>query len=549
MGYEIGGDRVRYGAKPVRGADVATFEILLPPWARDRSAVYFEGRKVSRARPDTFRPISTTVGCDAKRIYFRSRSSGDMNSTSYSGAMRFDPDSARVVEKDGRTFLVSNAVWAVDLLLVGLGLDPASFEPLGRDYCRDASRVVWLQSNALPKRLEEADAATFVVDDAGARDRHGPFVSGARDAGLLPVQREADPRAAATRLIEDLWRESLQQWFADFERSVLTDDGFARIGTAPAEPLPVPVHRLRIDGARLVLEAGERVCEGTVSGMELLGGWLYGVARRRAVGDDVCIRVMLQTDGAIVSREGTPPRWQKCLDLAYLFDKLGLTQEALFLVQRTQRWKPTDGRNTTPEDSEAVRREKLLGALVTQIPPEVHPKGATTQAAMSWMIDKGLHRSPDALVRRDVASSIAPIARQTMIQRARLATIAVPTLSLLDDPEPAVRAEAAASFDFLCSQTFNKQAYPAALPYAEALCARGINLDVQSARRWECLAALGRMDEAERAWATCVRLVSNDPFPAATAPTFGTSYPDFDAWRAAGERRVSLNRVASGGVG
>ena len=46
---------------------------------------------------------------------------------------------------------------------------------------------------------------------------------------------------------------------------------------------------------------------------------------------------------------------------------------------------------------------------------------------------------------------------------------------------------------------------------------RHINDEVQYARRWACLAALGRSGEAEQAWAMCARLTANDPPRSATA--------------------------------
>jgi hypothetical protein len=90
----------------------------------------------------------------------------------------------------------------------------------------------------------------------------------------------------------------------------------------------------------------------------------------------------------------------------------------------------------------------------------------------------------------------------------------------------------------LCSVALNGRAYERALVYAEALSARHLNVDMQSARRWECLAALGRRAEAEQAWAACLRLTANDP-PA--VPAVSRAYAGFEAWRAARERAQSTS--------
>lgn len=208
-------------------------------------------------------------------------------------------------------------------------------------------------------------------------------------------------------------------------------------------------------------------------------------------------------------------------------------------VRILQRWRPTSGAARTVSDSADVRCEKLLGALLAQLPPETIPIGASTQAATAWVVQNEVHRSPDCLVRRDVASSIGKLAMETRSNRATLTRLAWPLLSLLDDEEPAVRAEAWASFDFLASQATNGQAHAEALIVVEALCARNVNLDMQSARRWECLTALGRQKEAEEAWQTCRQLSAGDRL----VPRFGSrTHCGFEPWRKAREAMLASKR-------
>ena len=98
-----------------------------------------------------------------------------------------------------------------------------------------------------------------------------------------------------------------------------------------------------------------------------------------------------------------------------------------------------------------------------------------------------------------------------------------------------MRAEAFASFELLASRCLYKDAYPETMVVVDALAARNINLDMQSARRWQCLAALGRRREAEEAWEMCRRLSANDPL---VKPTLQTAQLGFDAWRRAREVRL-----------
>src|SRR5438876_10852087 len=87
--YAIQGARVRYGSKPVRGANAASFEPLLGAWARDRGSIYFEGRRVGRAQRESFRTLEDDVGCDRKRIFYKS-SSGDLLDLAYDDDDGFD---------------------------------------------------------------------------------------------------------------------------------------------------------------------------------------------------------------------------------------------------------------------------------------------------------------------------------------------------------------------------------------------------------------------------------------------------------------------------
>jgi hypothetical protein len=534
MGYRIAGERVEFESRLVRGADARHFEVLAHPWAKDRSAVYFEGRKVSQAQPWSFRVLGASVGCDAKRVYQASRG-GHFFTNALAMSDGFNSKTARAVEQDGRVFLVSRHTWSSSGILRPLGLEPRSFESLGRGYCRDAAKVVWVDEIGDVKDVEGADAATFVVDESGASDRHGRVVAGERDDTVLPVEREEDLVEATQRRVEGLFRECLEKWFADFDRCVLSEDGFVPIRAVPRTSTPIPPYSLQVDATRLVVTVGPHRSEATVSGMQRLAGWLHGIALGQVHGARVSVNLLIKMDGTIVAADGSPPRWQQSLDLAYLFERQGYRTEASLLLQRVQRWKPTSQFAPVGENALA-RSEKLLGPLVQAMPEQTVPVGRTTQAAMQWLVDERLHESPDPLVRHDAAGYVATLMGETQGDCARLARIALPLLALLDDPEPAVRVQASASFDYLANHALRHEVYAETLPIVEALCAHDVNLDMQHARRWECLFALGRRDEAEAAWEERGRWSAPGPV---VDPRFGSRYLDFDAWRGVHEARAA----------
>ena len=86
----------------------------------------------------------------------------------------------------------------------------------------------------------------------------GGYSAGVRDTELLPVQREVDLRAAATRIIEGLWQQCLLRWFADFDRSIVTNDGILGVDSPLAIPFPRATMLLGEDGRGRALLAGGR---------------------------------------------------------------------------------------------------------------------------------------------------------------------------------------------------------------------------------------------------------------------------------------------------
>ena len=534
MPYVVKAGRVTFDHKAVRGADAGTFVEILGGWARDKQAVYFDGNKVSRCAVDHFRPLAPTVGLDHKRIFYRD-SRGRMQDASFP-IETLDPHDVEVeLSGDGvHTYLKSKGgVWALREWLVGIPLDAQSFVPLRSGYAKDQTRVVWLGLNerGAATTVDGADAESFFVDETGAHDRHGTFLCGARASGPLPVQLETEPLAAATALIQSLWQELVVHWFSLFD-GFLPNDQWPWTGpTPPASPSAIPEHRLRYQDGWLVLEAQGDSCRGKPQAMELLAGWLWGKARGKTLGDGVCIRVPSNPGRALVAKEGAPPRWQRCLDLAFLLSKLGERQDATLLVQLVLRMNQYGPVSADPHANPRARAEWLLPSLTAKLPAEISGRGSTTQAVMQWLVDEQIHQSSDPLVRLKAAELIGDLVNSTVDQPVRLARIAEPTLVLLDDPEPAVRLQAAASFELLASSLFCRQAYEAALLYADEQAKHGFNLDIVQARRSECLTALDREPEAKEAWAKVEALTSPDERAPRQHAGLHTDFASFAMWR------------------
>jgi hypothetical protein len=122
----------------------------------------------------------------------------------------------------------------------------------------------------------------------------------------------------------------------------------------------------------------------------------------------------------------------------------------------------------------------------------------------------------------------------------RFNKLAAPFLSLLQDPHPVVRDLMWQNLDFLVSKLFYEHAYHACLEHLPLMIERGINLEINLARRWECLQATERIGEAQRDWDALSSITSDRDRAPRQHAGFHTDYPNYEFWQVA-----SLLRLAS----
>lgn len=54
----------------IKGADVASFRVLMRGFAVDKAKAYWEGWQLSKANPETFRPLGHYYSTDGTRVYY-----------------------------------------------------------------------------------------------------------------------------------------------------------------------------------------------------------------------------------------------------------------------------------------------------------------------------------------------------------------------------------------------------------------------------------------------------------------------------------------------
>ena len=190
-GYHVRGDKVYYlaafpgAASEVGGVDVASFEVFDRTYARDKSAVYYDGRPISGADPASFEMLDRPgFFKDRAHVYQRDHPISDdpahfalldgelaKDSTavywSDGSLLSDDPEYFAIVSnkdhylftKDGRTVHVNGNPIA--------GADPATFRVLAGAYAQDAGHVFYFADQIL-----DADASSF-------RPLDGPYAGDA----------------------------------------------------------------------------------------------------------------------------------------------------------------------------------------------------------------------------------------------------------------------------------------------------------------------------------------------------------------------------------
>ncbi len=153
--------------------------------------------------------------------------------------------------------------------------------------------------------------------------------------------------------------------------------------------------------------------------MELLAAWLWGRVRGKTVGDVVCIRVLSQPGRALVDKEGVPPRWQRCVDLAHVLFKLGERQEATLLVELVLRRDQCGPASADRNTNARARAQRLVPSPTATLPAELNARGSTTQAVIKWLVDEQTHRANDPLVRLKAAGLIGDLVDSIVDQPVR----------------------------------------------------------------------------------------------------------------------------------
>lgn len=157
----------------LRGADIASFEVLKWGLARDKKKV-FKGLNVIKANPLTFRQLTSLYSTDGEEVFYDTRvvPKADPATFKFLGGQSWakdknrvffqaeiitgpDPETSRVV---GHVLVDASAAYTEVYGKAIAGLDAATVEHVGSSYYRDKSRVYCTSAGGF---IEGADRDSF----------------------------------------------------------------------------------------------------------------------------------------------------------------------------------------------------------------------------------------------------------------------------------------------------------------------------------------------------------------------------------------------------
>jgi len=226
-GYVITDNAVHYEGKAIRGADVKSFKILNDDrYSTDKTSVYYYGRRIADARPESFRPLTkmqtdnvntAAFWRDEDGIYYNGKRIKDCDVNSFElinnlyardnrrvyftdrvlvGA---EPASFRLLDEsigtDGKAIYVSVKRSATTADLDSLTLVDGQYGYFYRD--KDNVYLVFLMQDEPFVKAEGADPDTFtILERSYARDKnHVYFFGSYQGKGQRFIKLEgADPK-------------------------------------------------------------------------------------------------------------------------------------------------------------------------------------------------------------------------------------------------------------------------------------------------------------------------------------------------------------------
>ncbi len=533
------------------------FRVLGHGYAAAADAVFFRGRKVPGAKGDTFRAIGPTVGTDAKAVFWEELK-----------VVGLDPASLAHVGgnyyRTGGRVLHSGSGLEVALE----GIDTASLAVLAGDYVRD-NNAVFFRNAAIPG----ADANTFVVLDAGyAKDAvrvyyERQIIADADAASFEVVNREASDRfrvyegtlgteRLGQRPVEDVSPERLadvarqltekrmQVLWPVFDAVQSNDNSEAIRGHFAARPpqAAAPPFSIGVDGARLTDGSAGRAL-GSFAGYLGAIGSVWGLARKKILGTTPCVRAIDERDtryppGDILIRETTPHTLPELFTACELLALSGEHDEAELIA-----FQLSNGLRGLPQ-AEAqtwfLKLKQLLAIYNLPIRWLRRIDATSPQAAAKKLAVSRYPSSPHTLERVLTVERLHElIGEVAYFDFPAFNKLVPPFLPLLNDPHPLVRDLMWQNIDFLASQLFLHHAYATCLEHVPGLIDRGINLEINLARRWECLMATGNEQQAEQDWSALSTITSARDRAPRQHSGLHTDYPNYDFWQVGGFLRLA----------
>jgi DKNYY family protein len=525
--YTIGAGRVFYRGQKVGGANAATFRVIGPGVGADARAVFWNEFKELGLDPAGIEAIGGN--------YFRAP-----HGVLHGVGLVEGADAASLVVLADDYASDRRAVFFRRQTIADA--DVETFVPLDVFYSKDARRVYFRN-----QPIEDADPPTFEVVDRNGRDRFrvydGPF-GAARIAE--PTSQEV-PSVGLETIARRLTAKRIEILFPVFDEVQSNDDADAIRASFEQPPRAADSvdFTMTVDGALLTIECDGHVLAASFAGYLTALGALWGIARKKVIGSTPCVRMVdergvLVSKGDVLIRQTTRRTLPDLFDACELLARSGHLEEAELVAYQLDNG--VAYMNTAEGRTYALRLQQLRAAYRL----EIHERSAlrcvdatTAHAVMKKLTASSYPLSPHALERVAVAERFHRLVEDVFDgDPIRFNDAAILLLPLLHDSHPLVRDLMWQSLDFFVSKLFLHHEYQLCLEHVSVLIARGINLDINLARRWECLRAAGRDAEAEQDWNALLSMTSERDRAPRQHPGLHTDYPNYFFWQVGGYLRL-----------
>jgi tetratricopeptide (TPR) repeat protein len=311
---------------------------------------------------------------------------------------------------------------------------------------------------------------------------------------------------------------------------------------------PLPKYEIKIDGVQISITCQGFEFRGTPAGFLSMVGGLWGAARGKVHEAVPCIRYLYAVgvalpDGIYLTRDVMHEFAEDFVTIICEMKASGIPEyksEIELLLVTVQDVFHYDQRLIPIGNEKLLKffsKKELDEALNSRYIDDVN--ASTHQAIIKKLITSRYFSSKNYAERLVLVRKLHGHISNTDSNLLRVQKIFAEYESLFLDPHPLIRDVMWITLDRLVSNLFYDQAYKYIVPDLTKLIDKGVNLDINLARRYECYMALGQYAEAQSDLDALNKITKPWEIAPAQYSGLNTKYPNYEYWTLFSKLRVA----------